>query len=61
MGNESDLLPVDAENELLRDNHTSIETTATTPRQDQMFTMMQNGSKSLGAMGDSLLAVNQLL
>lgn len=62
IGDESNLLSVDAENELLRDDHTSKETIATTPYQPDVYNDANNYvKKSLGVMADSLLAVKQSL
>ena len=50
-----------AEDALLDDDHDPKEQTPTTAHQDPMFSMLQNVNKTLGAMADSILNMNQSL
>ena len=52
-------LSTEAEDSLLSDDHDSKEKTLTTAHQDPMFIMLQNVNKTLGAIADSILNMNQ--
>ena len=52
-------LSTEAEDALLNDDHDPKEKTSTTAHEDPMFSMIRNVNKTLGAMTDSMLAMNQ--
>ena len=54
-------LSIEAEDALLNDDQDPREKTPTTVHQDPMFGMLQNVNKTLGAMADSILNMNQSL
>lgn len=54
-------LSTEAEHALLNEDHDPKEKSPTDSRQDPMFSMLQNVNKSLGAMADSILNMNQSL
>ena len=54
-------LSSELEDALLHDDHDPKEKTPTTARQDTMFSMFQNLNKTLEAMADSILNMNQSL
>ena len=54
-------LSTEAEDALLNDDHDPEENTPTTAHQDPMFSTLQNNNKTLGAMADSILNMNQSL
>lgn len=54
-------LSTEAEDALLNEDHDPKEKSPTDSRQDPMFSMLQNVNKSLGAMADSILNMNQSL
>ena len=54
-------LSTEADKALLNDDHDPKEKTPTTAHQDPMFSMLQNANKTLGAMADSILNMNQSL
>ena len=58
---KSDQLSLDAEDALLTEESTSGETTSQQVPSDPMFTLFMNLNKSLGAMADSMLSMNQSL
>ena len=55
------ILSTEAEDTLLNDDHDPKEKTPTTAHKDAMFSMLQNVNKTLGAMADSILNMNQSL
>lgn len=61
MAEKSDQLSLDAEDALLTEESTSGETTSQQVPSDPMFTLFMNLNKSLGAMADSMLSMNQSL
>ena len=62
MANTNELtLSTEAEDALLNDDHDHKEKTPTTAHQDPIFSMLQTLKKTLGAMADSILNLNQLL
>ena len=54
-------LSTELEDALLNNDHDPKEKTPTTAHQDPMFSMLQNVNKTLGAMADSILNMNQSL
>ena len=58
---DGQLLSPQAEEELLVDEEDPLRTDSTTGDQDPIYGMIENVNKSLGAMADSLLAMNQSL
>lgn len=58
---DGQLLSPQAEEELLGDEEDPQRTDSTTGDQDPIYGMIENVNKSLGAMADSLLAMNQSL
>ena len=54
-------LSSELEDALLHDDHDPKEKTPTTAHQDTMFSMFQNVNKTLEAMADSILNMNQSL
>ena len=61
MTQKSDQLSLAAEEALLTEESTSRETTSQQVPSDPMFTLFTNLNKSLGAMADSMLSMNQSL
>ena len=62
MSNPSEkTLSTEAEDALLYDDHDPKEKLPTTSHKDPMFSMLQNVNKTLGAMADSILHMNQSL
>ena len=54
-------LSTEAEDALLNDDHDPKEKLPTTSHQDPMFSMLQNVNKTVAAMADSILHMNQSL
>ena len=54
-------LSTELEDALLNDEHDPKEKTPTTAHQNPMFSMLQNVNKTLGAMADSIINMNQSL